>query len=85
MKICWKYLKNMSLPSNTDSSYNSRFENDTKILTEWKPERMQYELKEKIKISEISEFSIFPNTQDWKLGNLGNFIYLEFCLTLVVT
>ena len=28
-------------------------------------------LEEKIKISEVSEFSILPYTQNWKLGNLG--------------
>ena len=26
---------------------------------------------EKVKISEVSEFSILPYTQNWKLGNLG--------------
>ena len=47
------------------------------LLTERKTERFRYDLKEKIKISEISEFSILPYTQDRKLGNLENFVYLE--------
>ena len=47
------------------------------LWTERKTERLRYDLKEKIKISEISEFSILPYTQDRKLGNLGNFVYLE--------
>ena len=47
------------------------------LWTERKTERFQYDLKEKIKISEIFEFSILPYTQDQKLGNLGNFVYLE--------
>ena len=47
------------------------------LWTELKTGRFRYDLKEKIKISEISEFSILPYTQDRKLGNLGNFVYLE--------
>ena len=48
------------------------------LWTERKTERFRYDLKEKRKISEISEFSILPySTQDQKLGNLGNFVYLE--------
>ena len=34
------------------------------VWTERKTERFRYDLKEKIKISEISEFSIFPYTED---------------------
>ena len=49
----------MSVPSNSDSSYNSRFKT-TKTWTEQKAERFQCDLKKKIKISEISEFSILP-------------------------
>ena len=56
----------------------------TKIWTEQKTERFWYELKEKRKTSEISDFSTLTYTQDRKLGNLGNFVYFEF-LTLVVT
>ena len=47
------------------------------LWAEQKTERFWYDLKEKRKISEISEFSILPYTQDRKLGNLGNFVYLE--------
>ena len=32
-------------------------------------------LEEKKKISEVSEFSILPYTQNRKLGNLGNFYF----------
>ena len=46
------------------------------LWTEQKTERFRYDLKEE-KNSEISEFSILPYTQDWKLGNLGNLVYLE--------
>ena len=47
------------------------------LWTERKTDRFWYDLKEKIKISEICEFLIFPFTQGRKLGNLGNFVYLE--------
>ena len=47
----------------------------TKIWTERKTKRFRFELKEKIK---ISEFPILTYTQDKKLENLGNFVYLEF-------
>ena len=30
-----------------------------------------------MKISEVSEFSILPFTQNWKLGNLGNMSLLS--------
>ena len=50
----------------------------TKIWTERKAERFRYDLKGKIKISEIPEFSILLYTQYQKLGNLGNFVYLEY-------
>ena len=46
----------------------------TKIRTEWKTERFQYDLKKK-KISEVSEFSILLYTQNQKLGNLGEFYF----------
>ena len=32
-------------------------------------------LEHKVKISEVSEFSILPYTQNRKLGNLGNFYF----------
>ena len=41
------------------------------LWTERKTEKFRYDLKEKRKISEISESSILPYTQDRKLGNLG--------------
>ena len=41
------------------------------LWTERKTEKFRYDLKEKRKISEISECSILPYTQDRKLGNLG--------------
>ena len=50
---------------------------DLKIWTERQTIKFRYDLKEKVKISEISEVSLLPYTQDRKLGNLGNFIYLE--------
>ena len=31
--------------------------------------------EDKVKISEVSEFSILPYTQNRKLGNLGNFYF----------
>ena len=70
-------LRNMSVLSNSDSSYNSRFKND-KNMNEQRTETFRYELKEKIKISEISELSMLTYTQDQKLGNLGNFVYLKY-------
>ena len=47
------------------------------LQSERKTERFRYDLKEKIKIFEISEFLILHYTQDGKLGNLGNFVYFE--------
>ena len=47
----------------------------TKIWTEQKAEMFRYNLKEKIKISEVSEFSILLYTQNRKLGNLGKFYF----------
>ena len=32
-------------------------------------------LEEKVEIFEVSEFSILPYTQNWKLGNLGKFSF----------
>ena len=43
--------------------------------TERKTERFRYDLKEKIKFSEIFEFSILLYTQNQKLGNLGKFSF----------
>ena len=47
----------------------------TKIWTEGKTEKFRYDLKKKIKISEVSEFSILLYTQNGKLGNLGKFYF----------
>ena len=55
----------------------------TKIWTEGKTEIFRYDLKEKIKISEISEFSILPYTQNRKLGNLGKFCFIWLFKTLL--
>ena len=68
----------MSLLSNSDSSYNWGLKM-TEIRTERKTENFWYKLKEKIKICEISEFSILTYTQDRKLGNLENFVCFENC------
>ena len=46
-----------------------------KKSTEAKTKRSRYDLKEIIKIFEISEFSILRYTQDRKLGHLGNFSF----------
>ena len=44
-----------------------------KLLWCSKTKRLRYGLKkEEKKISEVSEFSILPYTQNWKLGNLRN-------------
>ena len=70
-------LSNLSFSSNFDSSFNL-------ILKKWqkknkqneaKTKRFQYNLGEKMKISEMFEVSILPYTQNWKLANLG---YLFF-------
>ena len=47
----------------------------TKIWTERKTERFRYDSKEKIRISEVSDFSILLYTQNRKLGNLGKFYF----------
>ena len=73
-------LRNMSLPSNSGSSYNSRFKN-TRKWNETKSKRFRYDLEYKTKISEISEFSILIYTQNWKLGNLGKFCFIELFIT----
>ena len=36
--------------------------------------------KKKKTIFEVSEFSILPYTQNWKLGNLGKFYLLTFLI-----
>ena len=39
---------------------------------------LQYGLRRKMNINEDSKFSILPYSQNQKLGNLGNFVYLKF-------
>ena len=72
-------LRNMPLPSNSDSSYNSSIKT-TKIWTEQKTERFQYDLKKKIKISEISKFSILPIYPRLKTRKSQ-----KFCLPRILT
>ena len=45
------------------------------LWTERKTEKFRYDLKEKLKISEISEFLILLYTQNQKLGNIGKFYF----------
>ena len=47
-----------------------------KKCTETNTKRLQHGLRKKMNIFELSEFSILPNTQNRKLGNLRNFVYL---------
>ena len=68
----WK-LRNLgkcSFTSNFDSSCNLRFRNNKNDLRQ-KLKGQDMLLEEKKKISEMSEFSILPYTQNWKLRNLG--------------
>ena len=48
-----------------------------KLLRFPKTKLSRYDLRKKMKISEVSEFSILPFTQNWKLGNLGNMSLLS--------
>ena len=63
-------LGKCSFTSNFDSSSNLRFRNDKNELTQ-KLEGQDMLLLKKVKISEVSEFSILSYTQNQKLGNLG--------------
>ena len=63
-------LGKCSFTLNFDSSCNLRFRNDKNELRR-KLKGQDMLLEEKRKISEISEFSILPYTQNRKLGNLG--------------
>ena len=45
------------------------------LWTERKTERFRYDLKGKMPIPEISEFSILPYIQNRKPGNLGKFSF----------
>ena len=68
----WK-LRNLgkcSFTLNFDSSCNLRFRNNKNDLRQ-KLKGQDMLLEEKKKISEMSEFSILPYTQNWKLRNLG--------------
>ena len=53
---------------------NLRFRNDKNELRQ-KLKGQNMFLEEKKKTSEVSEFSILPYTQNWKLGNLGKFSF----------
>ena len=63
-------LGKCSSTSNFDISCNLRSRNDKNELRQ-KLKGQDMLLEEKKKISEISEFSILPHTQNRKLGNLG--------------
>ena len=63
-------LGKCSFTSNFDSSSNLRFRNDKNELTQ-KLEGRDILLLKKVKISEVSEFSILSYTQNQKLGILG--------------
>ena len=45
------------------------------LWTERKTEKFRYDLKEKIKISEISKFSILPYTHDRRLRKSGKIFF----------
>ena len=66
------------------TSRNSRYKNlqvammnKRKLLRCPKTKRSRYGLRRKMKISEVSEFSILSYAQNWKLGNLGNMSLLS--------
>ena len=73
MRFKKKYEKLLILPytqhwklrnhRNVSPLSNSEDLKITKIWTERKTESFKYDLKEKVKVSEISEFSILPYTQ----------------------
>ena len=59
---------------------------DLKTPKKWaetKTEKFRNWFRTKTKISEISEFSISPNTQNRKLGNLGKFCFVWLFITLL--
>ena len=66
-------LGKFSFSSNFDSSCNLRCKNNKKVRQNLKGQDML--LEEKKKISEVSEFSILPYTQNRKLGNLRKFSF----------
>ena len=63
-------LGKCSFTSNFDSCCNLRFRNNKNELRQ-KLKSQDMLLEEKKKVSEISEFSILPYTQNRKLGDLG--------------
>ena len=63
-------LGKCSFTSNFDSSCNLRFRNDKNELRQ-KLKGQDMLLLKKVKIFEVSEFSILSYTQNRKLGNLG--------------
>ena len=71
-------ISEICLLSNSDSRYKSRLKNDENMNWEKNRKVPIWFQTNKKKISEISEFLILPYTQDQKLGNLGNFVYLEY-------
>ena len=68
----WKLgkLRKCSFTSNFDSCCNLRFRNDINELRQKLKGNARYAFRRK-KMSEVSEFSILPYTQNRKLGNLG--------------
>ena len=69
-------IKNSDIPEK--SFFTSNFEKSCNLDAKKTKNFMRQKLKdqdmfwlEKVKISEVSEFSILPYTQNWKLGNLG--------------
>ena len=70
---------NMSLPSNSDSSYNSSFKT-TKMWTERKTERFQYDLKKINKTFRdfrVFDFALYQISKTWKSR--------KFCLPRILT
>ena len=63
-------LRKCSFTSNFDSFCNLRFRNDINELRQKLKGNARYAFRRK-KMSEVSEFSILPYTQNRKLGNLG--------------
>ena len=70
-------LRNMSLRSNSDFSYNSIVKNE-KNMTLAKNWKVPIRIKSKNKNFRDFRVFNFDLTQDQKLGNLGNFVYFEF-------
>ena len=67
-------LGKYSFTSNFDNCCNLRFRNDKNELRQ-KLKGQNMLLEEKNKTSEVSEFSILPYNQNWKLRKLGKFSF----------